>query len=223
MIDIEKLKNEFFKDEVKDQIKAVFSYGSAVYKNKTPDDLDFIVVTDDFSGTHYGFVDSVEVQVTFYDFNRFKAELERHEISMIECMMLPVEDNDLVFYIDEDVKALFDSFHLIRTDLRKAISAKTSNSYVKAKKKILISKDFDIQSSKKSLWHSLRMVMFASDFCENNSLNYEIANDLFIEISDDYDKIDDMELDDFWKMIHTKYKPVQNSLMSRLRKLAPKD
>lgn len=229
MITVDFLKSHFFTNDISKQIKGIFSYGSTVYGNKTPDDFDFIVITENYDGSFYKTIDNIEIQATFYSFDKFKSELERHEIAMIECMCIPMDNDVFIVEYDNDIKKMFNDFILDKSKLRTAISKKSSNSYVKAKKKIILEKDFDIASSHKSLWHSFRMVKFAMEYCQTQTIDFSAANDLYSVIHEDYDKLglfhstQDIDYTNAWNALHAKYKPIHNTILSEFRTFAPKD
>lgn len=206
------------------KVHGYFSYGSAVYQNKTPEDLDFIVVTDKEHEQVEINIDGIDFQFTFYTLDVFKEKLDMHNIAVIECYFLKDTNAPSLCYVyDKTVQDIFDNFELDILKLRSSISQISSNSYVKAKKKVVLEKDFDLQVGLKSLWHSFRMVQFGIDICTIKSINFNGFNDLYDEIIEDFKSFNDyQEPSDFWKSIHKKYKPKHNEIMSMFRKVAPK-
>lgn len=206
---------------------AIFSYGSSVYKNKEPSDLDFIVISDFAYKQKSIIIKNVSVDFTFFSIEDFESLLVNHEISILECIYLNnnAMDSSLLSYIDPVLNTIIESNELDFSSLRKSISRKSSNSYVKAKKKLIVEDDFDVNVSKKSLWHSFRMIYFGIQICKYKKINdYQQANILNKEIEDDYKKIDSFkDKNEFWDYIHLKYKPRYNQLMSKFRLVAPKD
>lgn len=93
--------------------------------------------------------------------------------------------------------------------LRRSISAKASNSWVKAKKKI---NQGDVRIGQKSLFHSLRIVMYGCQIAEYGQIvDYQCANKYWDIIK----KIED------WELLKEKFQPLKNQLNSKFRKLAP--
>lgn len=215
---------------------SIFSYGSSVYKNKPAADYDYIVVSpyklEQFEDVFCIRGKTVSIQITFYTVESFYDMLKNAEISALECMYLDQkkeknsEDNILAF-VDKKMLDCFKDMDVLNNKLRVSISKKSSNSYVKAKKKIIIENDFDLKTSLKSLWHSFRMVGFALQVAMPNSNNidyFDIANDLYAEIVEDYlDYSSYKSNEDFWKFIHSKYQPRHNALMSVFREYALKE
>jgi hypothetical protein len=102
---------------------------------------------------------------------------------------------------------------LVLQKLRHSLSAKSSNSFVKAKKKLTIKKDFDLNLGRKSLWHSFRIIDFGIQIIKYNKIiDYKSMNDLFNDIMQYYSWIDLFE----------EYKIKYNNLLTEFRKLAPK-
>ncbi len=121
-------------------------------------------------------------------------------------------------YIDENFKDSIYNFKINKEKLREASSQKSSNSYVKAKKKLIIEEDFDIYISLKSLWHSIRILDFSTQIANNNMIeNPDSVNHLFIEINNDY-----LDFENDWNKIHLKYKPIYNQFSSKFKESCPK-
>jgi predicted nucleotidyltransferase len=109
-------------------VLACYAYGSRVYGTATAaSDYDFIVVADaEEREINDG---TMNIHVDHPD--NFQRRLREHDISCMECYFLPVR-RDFIF------KGRPWNFELDRQQLRHAISAKASNSFVKAKKKIMV-------------------------------------------------------------------------------------
>lgn len=213
-------------------VLGMFSYGSAVYQNKEPSDLDYIVFTDMNESIEQSSFDvfNTSIQITFYSIKDVKRLLSEEEISILECLYLfknkdSKDSNEInMIYSSEIVEKLFQSHYVNLSNLRSSVSKKSSNSYVKAKKKLLIENDFDIETSYKSLWHSLRIIDFGNQIASlKNIEDFESSNDLFYEIKDDYSKFNQFKnVNDFWNFLHLKYKPLHNFKMQEFRINAPK-
>lgn len=208
-------------NQIDTDIKAIFSYGSTVYGNKNPDDLDLIVVTSDFEDQIEKDIDGISCQATFIPFDKFNSMLINHKINALECFKL--KGDNLINEFDKDVQDAFDEFVFQSPSIRKSFSQISSNSYVKTKKKLIIPQDFDIETAKKSLFHSMRIVMFGITFCKTKQFDFQEANALYTEIEKDFDLFEKGQEETFWNMIHAKYKPMHNALLSEFRILAPKD
>ena len=113
----------------------------------------------------------------------------------------------------------WDGFRVLNFDkwkVRQQFSGTASNSWAKAHKKMTVEKDLDMYRGQKSLFHSLRILMFANQICSSGRItNFQEARDLWYEI---YDPLNGTTWDEY----KAKYKPLYNQLRSRLAALAPK-
>lgn len=182
----------------------LYLYGSRVYGTHNEDsDYDYLMVSDieepyvQFKHEH--------VNVTVFSVTEWHKRLVEHEISALECLYLPEEmilKNKVGWGVPIDNQVL-----------RRAVSAKASNSFVKAKKKFTV--ENDIYVGKKSLFHALRIPMFGKQLAEHGKIiNYAVANHY-------WNQIKGCGIDD-WDYFKKKYKPVFNNIMSDFRKVAPK-
>jgi len=183
---------------------SIFLYGSRVYNNYDEhSDYDFIVVRRQLDYK----IDSVRtednlINCTIYSPQGFQKAIEEHEISVLECLSL---SEDKIVLNNKNWE-----FNLNYSRLRTNISSKSSNSWVKAKKKLLEDEDYIAQ---KSLFHSMRMIFFGKQIAEHGKItNFEEANFL-------WDEILTLELD--WKIWKEKYQLYKNSLLSEFRLKAP--
>lgn len=202
--------------EIKEKYNAiaVFPYGSSVYKNKKPSDLDFIIVSDTPYFQDKFEIDGIDIEVSNYSKEEFLKNLASHDISVLECLYINHEKK----YVDPSFSLELDRFSLNKSVLRESISQKSSNSYVKAKKKLILEDDFDLNVSLKSLWHSLRMVEFGIQLAkEGKIINPQFSNDTYDMITKDY-----LIFNNDWSKLHEKYKPIQNKVLSDFRLLCPK-
>ncbi len=178
-------------------------YGSRVYGTASKDsDEDYIVIVPNShkTGEEY-WKDNVNVHI----FNKrdFQEQLNNHKIHALEAYFLPYSGVDKQF-----------SFALDLSKLRSEISAKASNSFVKAKKKLEVEKDYYL--GWKSLFHSLRILVFGKQIAsEGKFSNYSAANRYWLEIRDaqQYN----------WQYFKDMYQPVYNNLATEFRKVAPKE
>lgn len=185
---------------------SIFSYGSRVYNNYHEDsDYDFIIVRRQLDYK----IDTVRtkdnlINCTIYSPQGFQKAIDEHEISVLECLFLR---DDQVVLNNKNWE-----FKLDLNKLRTSISQKSSNSWVKAKKKLAEDEEYIAQ---KSLFHSLRMIMFGKQIALHGKIiNYEEANFL-------WDEIQTLELD--WKVWQNKYQAYRNQLLTEFRLIAPKN
>lgn len=187
----------------------MYQYGSHVYEcNDELSDIDVIVIG--------GFCPCIDhnndkIDFTFIKELDFVYKLLDHEISALECLYLPDK-----YIIQENIS--FKERVLPKVSLSKlrhSISAKASNSFVKCKKKLTVEKDYNPRIGKKSLFHSLRIILFGIQLAKIGRIeDYTVANQYWYDIVNN--PSDDWE---YYKKI---YKPEYNRLMTEFRKLAPK-
>lgn len=175
----------------------VYSYGSWTYGTQNEkSDLDFIVVGDNVS---------TESQIHswgdlhLFSTSDFIQKIKEHEISALECLFLPEKLKQEYFKIE---------FTLNLEVLRHSISQKSSNSWVKAKKKLEVEKELYI--AQKSLFHSLRILTFGIELAQTG-------------------KITNYNQSQLWKMVldcppekWSSLKPLYNSLKSKFKEVCPK-
>lgn len=192
------------------QAQAVFPYGSAVYGNKMPDDYDFIIVSES-SFQKQIVIDGFNCEISSYTKSEFLNNLEQHDIAALECLFI---SHDFVVNEIQETK----DFKIVLSKLREGVSQKSSNSYVKAKKKIILTEDFNEQVSLKSLWHSLRIADYGRQLAVHGFIKEkESVNAFYEKINHDY-----ALFKNDWTLIHQKYKPIHNSIMSVFREHCPK-
>lgn len=202
---LNKICNELNIENHRLKLFSIFLYGSRVYENHTKDsDYDFIIIRRQLDYK----IDSVKtsdgmINATIYSPQGFQKAINEHEISVLECLFL---SNDNIILNNKNWE-----FNLNLNQLRKSISAKSSNSFVKAKKKLLDDEDY---IAKKSLFHSMRIIIFGKQIAQYGKIvDYKEAN--FI-----WDDIQELELD--WKIWKEKYNNYRNNLLTEFRKIAPK-
>lgn len=184
-----------------DNILAAFDYGSVVYgTNKEGSDHDLIVIVknkEDMINKVY--------DITQYTEQEFKYLVDTHEISALECLFLDqkhVHKNNLQI-----------NFKLDKSLLRTSISSKSSNSWVKAKKKFIVEIDYSPYIGQKSAWHTLRMLDFGIQLAtEGRIINYTESNLLLKHI---------LECKS-WDEIDKNFRSIYNSKSSKFKLVAPK-
>eukprot|EP01119_Soliformovum_irregulare_P009935 TRINITY_DN2395_c0_g1_i2.p1 TRINITY_DN2395_c0_g1~~TRINITY_DN2395_c0_g1_i2.p1 ORF type:complete len:116 (+),score=29.97 TRINITY_DN2395_c0_g1_i2:429-776(+) len=103
-------------------------------------------------------------------------------------------------------------FRLDMENLRRSVSKLVGNSYAKAGKKLNVEKEY--YKGKKSLFHSLRILIFGIQIAQTGRIeDYSAANELWKEIKN-------VPSDD-WAEFHARYKKVWNQLKTEFRKAAP--
>lgn len=194
----------------------IFEYGSSVYGYKAADDLDLIVVSEGSFGKQQISYPDINVDVTVYDQATFEVMVQQHEISVLECLFLPKKH---IHAMHPAMERIINNFKVDKATLRSSISKKSSNSYVKAKKKIIVAADFCVETSIKSMFHSLRIYQFGNQLATTGKItNYRESNGFYMEIIKKY-----MDSNVNWDDIHETYKPLHNELASAFKLNAPKE
>ena len=188
-----------------DQVTNAYMYGSRVYGTFTSEsDWDFIIILKATALASDQFSDNL-INVNFFTFKSYEKRIHDCEISALECHFL-----DKKFVLKESHRP---AFKLNKMLLRKSISAKSSNSWVKANKKLTVEKDYSDKVGKKSLWHSIRIVDFGIQIAKDGKISdYASCNYFYNEVIRCYD----------WTELYEKYKQIYNNILTEFRKYAPK-
>lgn len=192
-----------------DNAVSCFAYGSRVYGNFRKDsDHDFIIVVK--NKTEEQFSDNL-ININFFSVEEHQNRLNEHEISALECYFLPSE------FVLKNEKIY--NFKLDLQKLRHAFSAKSSNSFVKSKKKLTVELERGVEKNpedvgKKSLFHAFRIIDFGIQIAIHGEIkDYSSCNELFKEIMYSYSD---------WNNLFENYKQKYNNICTDFRKLAPK-
>lgn len=189
-------------------IKNLYLYGSRVYgTNDSMSDYDFIIICDDVDGKIDGLTSPDEkYNATLYSVEKFQEEIDNHEISILECLFLPEAK---IFKKEIDF-----TFELELNKLRSSISTKSSNSWVKCKKKLIVDDDYNPLIAKKSLFHVFRILHFGIQIAKNGKIiDYTEANGYWNDIK---------KLEPNWDLIKSMYQKDKNRIETEFKKLAPK-
>lgn len=181
----------------------LFPYGSRVYGTASVNsDYDYNCVVPDRKGIFTGEqFHHNKTNVQIYTRTDWQEQLNAHKIHCLEA-----------YYLDDGVCRSEFSFSLNLQTLRSALSEKASHSFVKAKKKIEKEKDYYI--GWKSLFHSLRILVYGIRIASSNKIDFAEANHYWKEI------IENPQYD--WGFYKDKYQPIYNNLATVFRKAAPK-
>jgi len=194
-----------------ENIVNVYDFGGNVYgvSNKFSD-CDYIAVIDDSAcqaDEHQEFFheSGMKHDVNCYAEYYFKKLIEYHEISALECLFLN----------DEFIRKFSKKYDFVLSlpALRKSIAEKSSNSFVKARKKLRFGEAY---IAKKSMWHSFRIIYFGIQIAKYGKIiDYAEANHLYNEIV-----LNESCDEAYYK---EKYLPLHNKIMTNFRALAPKE
>lgn len=188
-------------------IIAIYHYGSYVYRTNTEkSDKDIIVVLDDTEKSTEIIEElKKEHDVNIYSKKDFENLIKEHEISVLECLFL--EDKFILKYQQWD-------FNLDLVKLRNSISQKSSNSWVKAKKKFIVEKDYAPYIGQKSAWHAIRMLDFGTQIAQHGKIiDYSNKNSTLKEILNC----------NTWEEIDNSFRKEYNETASIFRQFAPKE
>lgn len=180
----------------------IYLFGSRVYGNISKDsDWDVIMIAKTSSPETEIKTDKFNIHILTTD--RFQDSLDQHNIRSIECIMAP----DWAKL--QEVHTF--KFNLISSRLRHSISHMNSNSWVKAKKKL---NQGDYYIGIKSLWHSIRIVMYGIQIAKTGHItDWKCASEIWKELSSR--KWTWIELDE-------RFRKINNSLLTEFRTLAGK-
>lgn len=181
----------------------VYLYGSNVYGTANEEsDVDYIYVVDHQDKSEDQLLLG-KTNITIHPAEYFQHKLNNHDVSALECYFLPekfkIELHKFNFKLDLE-------------KLRRSFSEKSSNSWVKAKKKIDVHQEYKL--GKKSLFHSLRIVNFGIQIAQFGKVeNYAAANQWWQRIDSQNFKT--------WQEYKDTWQKTYNSLHSEFRSLAP--
>lgn len=194
----------------------MFYYGSSVYGTLTDkSDTDIVAIVDDeidlsefTNGIWEYHLDNIDYQ--FINESTFIEMVKNHHIVALEMFWLPQDK-----IIKGDVKKYEQYFKLDKWKLRQVISGIASNAFAKAHKKMTVEKDYDLYRGQKSLFHSIRIMLFGIQIAKYGKIeDYQEANK--------YWKMIYAMKDSPWQIYKETFKPIINTIRSELVVLCPK-
>ena len=200
--------------------------GSVVYETvNTHSDIDELVIVPDkykdfLSGYEKHIFEyhttqpdtSTDIDAQYICQSDFQKLIDDYNVMAIETVCTGTNHT---LYFNGDKCKLNSGKPFDKWKIRQSFSGTASNSWAKAHKKMTVEKDLDMYRGMKSLFHSLRILMFANQICETGDIyNFKEATPLWWEIYDHNDWT--------WEDFKAKYKPLYNKLRSKLAILAPK-
>jgi hypothetical protein len=198
--------NELINDA---QVLNIYQWGSRIYGCATEkSDYDYIiVVTDDYSN----FQDNIEIDNSHYNFYKlsvWKDMINKNRIEALECSFIDTK------YIVKETVRFSCTINII--ELRKSISQVCSNSYDKCRKKLTIQKDYAPYIAKKSLWHSIRILLYGIQCAKYGKIvDYTEANKYYNDIV--------MNDDNTWDYYKEHWHMFCNNLRTEFRKCTEKE
>lgn len=182
-------------------IIGICPYGSQVYGTAEDNsDIDLVVILKKKTIEQWS---DNKFNLSFETIESYQEKLDQHEVVAIETY----------FYPDWIIKNFQPHFKLDLVKLRHSFSAKASNSWVKAYKKLSVEKDYNLKVAQKSLFHSLRILDQGIYLGMNNKLDkFDLSNKYWWQIRNVSD----------WSVMVEKYKELFNEKASLFRKVCPK-
>jgi len=181
----------------------IYVFGSRVYGTHSEDsDWDIIIVGNNS-------VESIEIKHELYNIHvytpkKFQEDLDWHMPKNLECYFAPDWAK-----LKEDIKF---NFTLKHPKLRHATSHVSSNSWVKARKKLLVADEYNIGI--KSLFHAIRIPMFSTQIANFGEIrDFQCANWIWNKIC---------EKEWIWEDLDTEFRNVHNSVLTDFRKVVGK-
>lgn len=180
-----------------------YCYGSRVYGTATKSsDYDYIFVVKKRDNEQFS--DRL-ININFFTDEGHQQRLDEHEISALECQFLSSE-----FILKETKKY---KFNLDISKLRHSLSRKSSNSWVKCKKKLTVEKDYDLDIGRKSMFHAFRIINYGIQIVTfGRIVRYDDMNDLYHNIMSHYN----------WDELFDTFKKEYNEWCSKFRLITHK-
>lgn len=208
----------------KQRVGKSFERGSTIYGTAHKD-----------SDTDYGFIvdDDAEIIDVPGVFDNVKSDTRIHPVAIPDknCDIELVRESDFIQMINEQEPFALEPLFLTdeisdykkywKLDLwnmRCRFDSISNNSFAKAKKKLTVEKDYDEYCGVKSLFHSIRLLMFCVFFTKGyvtEEEKQEVVN-LYNEIMSDW------KSGFKWEDFKEKYKPVRNRWHSEVVKVCPR-
>lgn len=189
---------------------SAFLYGSRVYGSnteKSDTDVQFIV-PDEFEkkADWKNKLKSPNLDIHVWSQSDWQFALDDHRVYAIECWFLP---ENCRLHTGLDFK-----FKLDKAKLRNEFSRVASNSWVKAKKKMIVEADYNEKIAKKSIFHSFRIIDFGIQIASQGKItNYGSMNHILAELD---------ELPADWDIIDDVFRERHNAISSKFREVCPK-
>lgn len=191
-----------------DNIVAMYDYGSTVYGTRNEkSDRDVIMIVNDKEASCNQQELAPFLDVNVYSRQEFEELVKKHEVTALECLALT---DDLIW--KKPAQPWHFELHL--PELRQSLSAKSSNSWVKAKKKFIVEQDYAPYIGQKSAWHAIRIMEFGYQIATKGKIeDFTAVNHLLPEI---------LKCNS-WEEIDTQFRKTCNEYSSRFRQVAPKE
>lgn len=184
------------------KVRNVYLYGSRIYGTaREGSDYDIIMIAGHLleHEEKRATVNGVLLNIHIITPDKFLADLKMHNIMNLECLFAPDWarlQEKVVLPVEINIKKL------IKNNL-----AQSYSSWQGGKMKI---QKYDFHRGLKSIFHSIRMLMFANQIAEHGKIvDFSVANHLYSEIVD----CDEIE----WDYFREKYLPLKIELENNLK------
>jgi hypothetical protein len=189
---------------------AVIPYGSVVYgtaTEKSDIDLQIILRDKDFKKEDWkNKLAQRNFDLHVWSQSEFTEALNDHRVYAMEC----IHWHKQLWFRD----GLNFAYKPSKTKLREEFSRVASNSWVKAKKKLIVEADYNEYIAKKSIFHSFRILDFGIQIAESGGIiDYGSMNHIFEEL---------MLMPADWDIIDDTFRERHNKLASEFREACPK-
>lgn len=188
------------------KVRNIYVYGSRVYGTaRDGSDWDIIMIASHLLAHEEkrATVNGALLNIHIITPDKFTSDLKLPNIMNLECLFAPEWaklQEKMVLSTEINIKKL------IKNNLAQSYSSWNGG-------KLKIQK-YDIYRGQKSIFHSLRMLMFAIQIAEHGKIiDYSEANSLYSEICD----CEEFE----WDYFKEKYLPLKVKLEEKLKSLAP--
>jgi len=189
-------------------IVGFYNFGSRVYGTSTcKSDYDFVIIFKSDKDENFLY-ESNDIDIHFYSIIAFEKLLQNHDIMALEIYFCTKPIIEYVTYLELDwVK------------LRSSISGKSSNSLIKAFKKITLDEE-DSYIGIKSLFHSLRIMEYGIQIANNfKIIDFQASNKYWKDILKRLESEELIDIYEFYKLEHKKlkkeFKAVTNALKDK--------
>lgn len=189
---------------------SVIPYGSRVYGSHTADsDYDFHVILRDKVFAKEDWKNKLaqrNLDLHVWSQSEFTEALNDHRVYALECINLPKSQ-----WLRDGLSF---AYKPSKKKLREEFSRVASNSWVKAKKKLIVEADYNEHIAKKSIFHSFRILDFGIQIAMHGSIiDYSSMNEILEELK---------TLPADWTAIDDTFRERHNKLASTFREVCPK-
>lgn len=194
------------------KVKNIYVFGSRVYGTATSDsDYDVIVVANSMDEKREIVHKDLNIHVHTPD--KFIRDLKELDMHNLECIFAPDSAK-----IMEKVNYADANFKINPDKMKYAAMNQSFNRFHTAKTKIL---DGDFHRGIKSLFHSLRILLFSIQILRDGRINdFSEANRFWSDIKIDMQLTKDIaNEEDMWRYFKDKYLPQKIELEKRLKEM----